>query len=105
MAIGVYGSIHPEAEDIFWGFVARADSELSKERSFLFEGSLEAEVRDFLGRGVDLLVIVAVDSLAKDLLVGFDFGDLFSHRFRRVAPRASHMIFPSFLWLEGRGHR
>jgi len=34
-SVGIYSSIHPEAEDIFGGLVGRADREFSKERSLL----------------------------------------------------------------------
>lgn len=57
-SVGVNGSGHSEAEDIFWGLIRDFDGKFSEEVSFLFEGFLESEKGDFLISGVDLLMII-----------------------------------------------
>jgi hypothetical protein len=104
MPIRVYGSNHSEAEDILWGTIRRADLEFSKERVFLLQGSLKTEVRDLLGGGVNLLVVIAVDFLSKDLLGGFDVSNIFSdtdsdESVLDPAIRAFHLSFG--LWRQG----
>jgi hypothetical protein len=39
---------------------------------------LESEIRDLLGGGVNLMVVILVDFLPQDLLGWFDVGDIFS---------------------------
>jgi hypothetical protein len=39
---------------------------------------LKTKIRDFLGRGVNLSVVISVDFLSQDLLGWFDIGDVFS---------------------------
>ena len=76
-SVSVYGSIHSETEDIFSGLKGRSDGKFSKERLFLFQCPLKAEVRDLLSRGVDLAVVISMDFLVQDPLGLLDFGDIF----------------------------
>jgi hypothetical protein len=67
---------------------------------------LKAKIRNLLGGGVNLSVVVAVDFLPKDLLGGFDVGDIFSDTgsdepVLEPAIRAFH--FPFGLWRQGIG--
>ena len=50
----------------------------SGERTFFFESILEPEIRDFLGGGMDLLVVISVEFVVKNPLGLFDFADIFS---------------------------
>jgi len=77
-SVGIDRSIYSETEDVLRRFERRPDLEFSKERLFLVQGSLKTKIRDLLGGGVDLSVIISVDFLSKDLLGGFDSGDVFS---------------------------
>jgi hypothetical protein len=56
----------------------RGSFEFSKERTLLLQRFLKTKIRDFLSGGVKLAVVVSVDFLTKDLLGGFDGGDIFS---------------------------
>jgi len=75
-SIRVDGSVHPKAEDIFDGFIRGFNLEGSEQRAFFSEGLLEPEIGDFLGGGVDLLVIIAVEFEVKNPLSMFDLGDI-----------------------------
>jgi hypothetical protein len=65
---------------------------------------LETKIRDLLGGGVNLLVVIAVDFLSKDLLGGFDVSNIFSdtdsdESVLDPAIRAFHLSFG--LWRQG----
>jgi len=77
-SIGVSGSIHTKAEDIFHRLERWSDFKFSKERPLFFQRSLKTKIRDFLGSGVNLTVVILVDFLPKDQLGRFDLGDIFS---------------------------
>jgi hypothetical protein len=67
---------------------------------------LKTEVRNLLGGGVNLSVVISIDFLPKDLLGGFDVGDLFSDTdsdqpVLEPAIRAFHFSFG--LWRQGIG--
>jgi hypothetical protein len=78
LSIGVYGSIHSEAEDIFHGLERRSNFEFSKERAPLLQSSLETKTGNLLSGRVNLTVVISVDLLSKDLLGRFDVGDIFT---------------------------
>ena len=78
MSIGVYGSIHSEAEDIFHGLEGGSDFEFSKERLFVLQSSLKTKIGNLLSGGVNLTVVISVDLLSKDLLGRSDVSDIFS---------------------------
>ena len=50
----------------------------SEEGLFFFESFLKPQVRDFLGGGVDLAVVISVEFMGENPLGVFDFGDIFS---------------------------
>ena len=50
----------------------------SEERAFFSESLLEPDIGDFLGGGVDLLMIIAVEFMVKNPLSLCDLGDIFS---------------------------
>jgi hypothetical protein len=75
-SVGVDGSVHSKAEDIFDRFIRGFDLKGSKERAFFSESLLEPEIGDFLGGGVDLLVIIALEFVVKNPLSLFDLGDI-----------------------------
>ena len=77
-SIRVDGSVDSEAEDIFYGLIRGFDLKSSEERPFFFEGFLEPQIRDFLGGGMDLLVIISVEFMVKNPLSLFNFGDILS---------------------------
>jgi hypothetical protein len=67
---------------------------------------LETKIRDLLGGGVNLAEVISVDFLPKDLLGGFDVGNIFSdtdsdQAVLEPAIRAFHFSFG--LWRQGRG--
>ena len=76
-SVGVNSSVHSKAEDIFDRLIRGFDLKCSEERTFFFESILEPEIRDFLGGGVNLEVIVAVDFVFQDLADILDGGDFF----------------------------
>jgi hypothetical protein len=78
LSIRIDGSVDSEAEDILHRLIRGFNGKLSEERFFLFEGSLEPQIRDFLGGGMDLLVIISVEFMAQHPLGLFNFGDLLS---------------------------
>ncbi len=78
-SIRVDGSVHSEAEDIFGRFIRGFDLKGSEERAFFFECSLEPQIGDFLCGGMDLLVVISVELIVKNVLGLFDFGDILSH--------------------------
>jgi len=49
-----------------------------EERTFFFESFLEPQIGDFLGGGMDLLVVISVEFMVKNPLCLFDFGDILS---------------------------
>jgi hypothetical protein len=49
-----------------------------EERAFFSESLLEPQIGDFLGGGVDLLMIIAVEFMVKNPLSLFDLGDILS---------------------------
>jgi len=55
-----------------------SDFEFSKERLFLFEGSLKTKIRDLLSGRVNLVVVISSEFLVKDFLSLLDLGDIFS---------------------------
>jgi hypothetical protein len=72
----------------------------------LFQSSLKTEIRDLLGSGVNLSVVISMDFLAKDLLGGFDVGDIFSDADSDQAvlePAIGAFHFPFRLWRQGIG--
>jgi hypothetical protein len=77
-SVRVYGSIHSETEDIFRGLKGGWDCKFSKERLFLLQSLLKAEVRDLPSRGVNLAVVIAMEFLVKESLGLLDVGDLFA---------------------------
>jgi hypothetical protein len=58
--------------------IGRFDLKGSEERAFFFKSFLEPEIGDFLGGGVNLLVIISVQFMVKNPLGLFDFGDILS---------------------------
>jgi hypothetical protein len=56
----------------------RPDCEFSKERLSVFQGSLETVIRDFLSRGVNLAVVIAMEFLIKDPLSVLNIGHIFA---------------------------
>ena len=77
-SIRVDGSVHSKAEDIFDRLIRGFDLKGSEERTFFSESLLEPEIGDFLGGGMDLLVIISVEFVVKNPLGLFDFGDILS---------------------------
>jgi len=77
-SVGINGSVHSEAEDIFHRRIRGFDRECSEERLILFQGSLESQTGDFLGRGVKLAVVISVEFMIKNPLGLIDFGDILS---------------------------
>jgi hypothetical protein len=77
-SIGIDGSVHSKAEDIFHRLVRGFDLKCSEERTFFFESFLEAKIGDFSCGGMDLLVIIAVEFMIKNPLGLVDFGDILS---------------------------
>jgi hypothetical protein len=77
-SIRVDRSVHSKAEDIFGRLIRGFDLKGSEERTFFFESFLEPEIGDFLGGGMDLLVIISVEFMVKDPLGLFDLGDILS---------------------------
>jgi len=77
-SIRVDGSVHSEAEDIFHGLIRVFDLKSSEERPFFFESLLEPQIGDFLGGGMDLLLIISIEFMVKNPLRLFDFGDILS---------------------------
>jgi hypothetical protein len=75
-SIRIDGSVHPKAEDIFDRFIRGFDLKGSKERPFFSESLLEPEIGDFLGGGVDLLIIIAMEFMVQNPLSLFDLGDI-----------------------------
>jgi hypothetical protein len=67
-SVGIYDSIYSETEDIFHGLERRSDFKFLKERPLFFQRSLETNIRNLLGGGVNLTVVILVDFLPKDLL-------------------------------------
>jgi len=67
---------------------------------------LKTKIRNLLGGGVNLSVVVAMDFLPKDLLGGFDVGDIFSDTGADepvLKPPVGTFHFPFGLWREGIG--
>jgi hypothetical protein len=56
----------------------KGDSELSKQRPLLLQGSLKAEIRNLLSGRVNLAVVVSMDFLPENLLGRFNIRDIFS---------------------------
>ena len=77
-SIRVDGSVHSKAEDIFNRLVRGFNLKGSEERAFFFESIMEPEIRDFLGGGMDLLVVISVEFVVKNPLGLFHFGDILS---------------------------
>ncbi len=77
-SVRIYGAIHSETEDIFHGLKGGFDGKFSEERLFLFQSLLEAEVRDLLGGGVKLAVVIAKAFLVQDFLGLLDRGHFFA---------------------------
>jgi len=67
---------------------------------------LKTEIRDLLGGRVNLSVVISMDFLSKDLLGGFDVGDIFSDTGSDqpvLEPSIRAFHFPFGLWREGIG--
>jgi hypothetical protein len=77
-SIGINGSVHSKAENIFDRLIRGFDLKCSEERTFFFESLLEPKIGDFLCGGMDLLVIIAIEFMIKNPLGLFDFGDILS---------------------------
>ncbi len=77
-SVRVNGSVDSKAEDIFDRFIRGFDLKGSEERPFFSESLLEPEIGDFLGGGMDLLMIISVEFMVKNPLGLFDFGDILS---------------------------
>jgi hypothetical protein len=77
-SIRVDSSVHSKAEDIFDRLIRELDLKGSEERPFFSESLLEPEIGDFLGGGMDLLMIISVEFVVKNPLGLFDFGDILS---------------------------
>jgi len=77
-SIRVDGSVHSKAEDIFGRLIRGFDLKGSEERTFFFESFLEPEIGDFLGGGMDLLVVISVEFMVQNPLGLFDFSDILS---------------------------
>ena len=106
LSIRIYGSVQSETEDILGRRVGGWNFEFTEERPLLVQSSLKTEIRDLLGGRVNLSVVISMDFLPKDLLGGFDVGDIFSdadsgQSVLEPAIRAFH--FPFRLWRQGIG--
>jgi hypothetical protein len=69
---------------------------------------LKTKIRNLLGGGVNLLMVIAMDFLSKDLLGGFDVADLFSDTGSDepvLKPPVGAFHFPFGLWRQGIGDR
>ena len=77
-SVRVNSSIHSKAEDIFDRLIRGFDSKGSEERTFFSESLLEPEIGDFLGGGMNLLVIISVEFVVKNPLGLIDLGDILS---------------------------
>jgi hypothetical protein len=77
-SIRVDSSFHSETEDIFDRLIRGFGLKGSEERPFFSESLLEPEIGDFLGGGMDLLMIISVEFVVKNPLGLFDFGDILS---------------------------
>jgi hypothetical protein len=71
-SVGVNGSIHSKAEDIFYRLERGFNFEFSEERLFLFESFLESKIRDLLSGGVNLVVVISSEFLVEDPLSLFN---------------------------------
>jgi hypothetical protein len=77
-SVRVNSSVHSKAEDIFDRLIRGFDLKGSEERTFFSESLLEPEIGDFLGGGMNLLVIISVEFVVKNPLGLFDLGDILS---------------------------
>ena len=68
-----------QTEDILGRLIRGADFEIPEKGLAFLQCSLESEIRDFPGCGVDTAVIVLVDFLAKDVLGLSDIGYIISY--------------------------
>ena len=66
--ISVNRSVHADAEDVFGGLERRGNLEWAKKASFLPQGSLIAQVRDFFDGGMDTLEVISVDFPTEDVV-------------------------------------
>jgi len=67
---------------------------------------LKTKIRDLLGSGVNLSVVISMDFLPEDLLGGFDVGDIFSDTDSDqsvLEPAIGAFYFSLGLWREGIG--
>ncbi len=97
-------SVHSKAEDIFGRLIRGFDLKGSEERTFFFENFLEPEIGDFLCGGMDLLVVIPVESMVKNPLGLFDFGDILSDTGSDESTLEPTIKVVQFcLWLEGKG--
>ena len=67
-AISIYGALDAEAEEVFGRLEGRRQCEGPEERLLGPERSLEAQIRDFAGRGVDPLIVVVMDFLREEAI-------------------------------------
>ncbi len=74
--VGIDGSFESEAEDVLWVDERGRDFKRPEQGLVFADGFLEAEVRDFFGGGVELVVIVAVEFLIEHFAGLFDVGDI-----------------------------
>jgi hypothetical protein len=77
-SVRIGSSIRSETEDIFRWLEGRSDCKFSKERLFLFQGSLETVIGNLLGGGVNLAVVISMEFLIKDSLGVLNIGYLFA---------------------------
>jgi hypothetical protein len=77
-SIRVDSSVHSKAEDIFDRLIRGFDLKGSEERPFFSESLLEPEIGDFLGGGMDLVVVISSEFLVEDPLSLLNMGDIFS---------------------------
>ena len=77
-SVRINGSVHSKAEDIFNRLVRGFNLKGSEERAFFFKSFLEPQIGDFLGGGMDLLVIIAVEFVIENPLGLVDLGDILS---------------------------
>ena len=74
--VGIDGSFESEAEDILWVDERGRGLKRPKQGLVFADGLLEAEVRDFSGGGVYLVVVVALEFLIEHFAGLFDVGDI-----------------------------
>lgn len=67
-AISVNRSVHADTEDVLGGLERRGDLEWAKKVSFIPQGSLIAQVRDFIDGRMDAFEVIGVDFPTEDVV-------------------------------------